>query len=148
MSNDPLERQLRALTPTGPDLDRDALLYRMGRASAPRPTLWMWQLTSAVALLFALGIALAWWQQPTPAPLVVERIIVREVPVEVPVVVPSPGDILSLWGGKTEPRELPRARRIEEQISRHGLDAVPAAVANSPRTPTMTELLQSLSAFD
>lgn len=148
MSHDPLERQLRAMTPTGPELDRATLLYRMGRASAPPPRVWPWQVTSAVTAVLALFSALAWLHQPTPAPLIVERVVVREVRVEVPVVVPSAGDLLSLWGSTTEPRELPRGRRIEEQISRHGLDAVPAAVGTSPRTPTMTELMQSLSAFE
>jgi hypothetical protein len=150
MSNerDPLERQLRAMTPTAPDLDRDATLFRMGRASVPRQRVWPWQAATALSSSLALFLALIYCHQPPPATLFVDRVVEREVRVEVPVLVPSAGDILSLWGTPAEPRELSRQRRIEDQISRHGLDGVPGGHAPGGRTPTVGELLQTLEASD
>jgi hypothetical protein len=152
MSNehDALERQLRALTPASAELDREETLYRMGRASVPssRP----WQAGTLLAALLAICLGAGWWRSASAPPLVVERIVEREVRVEVPVPVPTPtpSGPLASWGDPADLRDLPRNRKIEDQLLRHGLDGLllmPAA-RPAPRTPTMDELLQSLGVLD
>lgn len=69
---------LAKFTPTS--VDRDAILYAAGRASAPsrRP----WQAACAGLVLLQVATVLAWQRFPVPTPVVVE-------PVPEPLVVPE-----------------------------------------------------------
>lgn len=64
MSRDFLDT-LKGLTPSGGDLDRDALLFEAGRASAP-PAGRAWMLVGLLALTQALTLAL--WLVPAAPP--------------------------------------------------------------------------------
>src|SRR5262249_30724133 len=61
---------LAGLKPRPAALDRDALMFRAGRASAPRG--WKWPLATAALSLVALGLGIALLVRPQPQ--VVERI--------------------------------------------------------------------------
>lgn len=99
-----LERQLRELVPAA-DLDRDAVLFRAGRDSAPRP--WGWIGATAVSTAAALFFAL----RPTPAP-----------PASPP---PSPPAVRDVEPSAPPPALLaPPVRRLEEELLDHGLDAL------------------------
>jgi hypothetical protein len=61
---------LRRLRPARAALDRDALMFGAGRASAPR--VWPWRVAAGVAVVFACAFALAFVsvaaRAPAPAP--------------------------------------------------------------------------------
>jgi hypothetical protein len=59
---------LRRLRPTTAALNRDALMYGAGLASAPR--LWPWRLATAVAVVFACAFAVAFLAVANRAPVV------------------------------------------------------------------------------
>jgi hypothetical protein len=150
MSNetDSLERQLRALTPATPDLDRAETLFRMGQASAPAPCTWPWQVGMIASSLLALTFALAWWVTLHAPPIVIVQ-GGGGVPLPPPVREPDAPlpEPLAAWTLPAEQRELPSNRRLEDQIARIGLEGVPPAPP-APRTPTLAEILQSLNSFD
>jgi hypothetical protein len=52
---DPLERQLRGLTPRPAAIDRDQLMFASGRAAANR-SLTVWRCATAASLCLALGL--------------------------------------------------------------------------------------------
>jgi hypothetical protein len=52
---DPLERQLRGLTPRPAAIDRDQLMFASGRAAAGR-SLTVWRCATAASLCLALGL--------------------------------------------------------------------------------------------
>jgi hypothetical protein len=128
MSEEPLpeglsaiESALRGLAPHAGGLDRDELLFRAGRASAPRR--WPWALaagaSAATAGVLAVLLALR------PAPAVVER--VRYVPTPVAAEAPSddPGSVPpeALRGNTLSPRKL-QERMLEQGLE--GLGDPPA----------------------
>jgi hypothetical protein len=135
-----LEGQLRLLAPREGSLDRDALLYRAGQASARGG--WLWPLTAAVSTLtaVALGVALA----SHPGPRVVERVVY--VPVERPApeaprdtsvgepISPEPARPIAL-------HELPPHLRLREQLLRWGLDGLGEAPVTSAPAPHARDLL-------
>lgn len=140
-----LEGRLRALAPANPALDREATLYRMGRASAPPR--WPWQAASLVAALVAVGLGVAWWQERGRPPVEVVRVVERvvEVPVPTPVPTPSPPEpIASAWSPL--PPDQPFYLRLQDQLLRHGLDGLLSVPDRRPagRTPTRAELLQEM----
>jgi hypothetical protein len=61
---DPLTDALARFTPTT-RLDRDVLLFRAGRASAPKPRWWK---RATALLLVTQAATLAVWLRPTPEP--------------------------------------------------------------------------------
>ncbi len=64
-----IEAALGALAPAAPAIDRDELMYRAGRASAPRRARLPWALT----LLLAVGLTVALAVRPEPR--IVERVV-------------------------------------------------------------------------
>lgn len=148
MAHDPerLEGQLRALTPSGPTLNRDALLIQMGRASAPPR--WPWQVASSLLLVLALGLGVAWWHERAREPLVIERVVERQVIVPVPASPPSlpsvsPHDpLVDTW-----PRSRKQSRHLllQDHLLRFGLEGLGQNPPASTPSLTLDELLESLS---
>ena len=70
-----LERQLAAIQPSSPRLDRERLLFRAGWEAAQaernpvRTTGWLWPLATAAACLLATGLAWRLYQVESPAPV-------------------------------------------------------------------------------
>jgi hypothetical protein len=115
-----LEASLRTLAPTPAAVDRDRLMYAAGRASAPRA--WAWPLAAVTSTLAAcvLGVLLLLRPESRPA----ERIVYVPVPApspEQPTVEPAstPEEAAPSWLAPS------RSRRLEEQILRWDLDALP-----------------------
>lgn len=79
MSEDVIGKLTR-FSPTAPGLDRDELLFRAGRASAPTGR-W-WKVAAGVLALTQLGTAVAWRSWPAPAPVVIVGPSIEPVPVE------------------------------------------------------------------
>ena len=94
MSDDPLVRKLSLLTPNGTGLDRDALLFAAGRASARPNRRWI-ALVGALATSQLLTLGGLLWprhEQPIPESFTPSApIVVIETPL--PGVVETPG----LW---------------------------------------------------
>ena len=114
-----LEEKLRRLAPGEGKLDRDALLYRAGRASARRG--WLWPAVACVSSLTAavLGVVLA----TRPAPAVVERIVY--VPAEAHAPAPPtdipPGELPAY---PVALEDLPPRLRLQERLLLRGLDGL------------------------
>jgi hypothetical protein len=70
---DALAGALRGLTPGAGRLDRDALMFRAGRASAPRRRAWPLATAASAAAALALGVLL--WARPELPPRTVERVV-------------------------------------------------------------------------
>jgi hypothetical protein len=66
---DALAGALRGLAPRPAGLDRDGLMFRAGRASAPRG--WAWPLTAAASTVAAAFLGVLLWARPEPPPPVV-----------------------------------------------------------------------------
>jgi hypothetical protein len=126
-----LEAALGALTPRPPALNRDAILYRAGRASVRG-----WQWATAVSTTTAVALAMTLVLRPSvdrgpgvvalpPAP--------RAVPPVVPEAEPSPST--------DEPSPSPSAYfRLQEQLLSRGLDGLPPLAAGpGPSGPTSAD---------
>jgi len=138
---------LAALVPRPAALDRDRLLFRAGRASAPRP--WFWRLSAAASTIAAVILAAILLVRPAPMPI--ERVIHVQVtsapipapPMEVAVTPPAPLE--------SEPQEPAYSwpttpyTRLEDRLLRWGLDGL-AEPSPPPAAPpeTLKSLLQSL----
>ena len=139
---------LAGLKPRPAALDRDTLMFRAGRASAPRR--WAWPLATAAVSLVALGLGVALFVRSQPR--VVERVeYVRvEVPVpappapETPTPVPTPADAPSLVTHEDEAPPRSGVRRLEYHLSRWGFDGLPPAPHAPPPKETPDSLLRSL----
>ncbi len=128
-----LEAALANLTPRPPALDRDALLYRAGRASAGR---W-WPLATCVSTTVAAALAVILLVRP-PA----ERIVY----------LPAPAPRPATESAAPEPEPSPPAGgsglaayfRLEEQVLNRGLDGLPRLPAGTGPAVTAEELLRGL----
>lgn len=99
-----LEQQFRRLAPAA-DLDRDAILFRAGRASAPRP--WGWIAATALSTAAAVFLALRPTSPPPAAPP------------------PPPPAVHDVEPSAPPPILLaPPVRRLEEELLDRGLDAL------------------------
>jgi hypothetical protein len=130
-----LEAALGALTPRPPALDRDAILYRAGRASVRR-----WQWATAVSTTATLALAVTLLLRPS-----VDRGPVVVAPPPAPSVVPPVVPEAELAPSTDEP--APAAYfRLQEQLLSRGLDGLPPLAAGpGPSDPTTTEdLLRGL----
>jgi hypothetical protein len=132
---------LAALRPTAPALARDRLLFRAGRASAPRS--WPWRLAAAASTTAAAVLAALLIFRPAPPPLV------QTVNVPVAPQTPSVGDTAPLPPAPAEAESPPYPwpstpyRRAENDLLRWGLDGLaPPPPASSPET--RDSLLKSL----
>jgi hypothetical protein len=137
--NDPglkaLEAGLQALTPRAPGLNRDALMFRAGQASAQRR--WVWPLTTAASTLVAVGLGVFLALRPEPAPRVVT------VYVQMPESSPDEGPPVAAPGKWAA--GLPRYSRLVEDVWSHGLDGLPPEPNSAPDKPAKLEdLLRSL----
>jgi hypothetical protein len=130
-----LEAGLAGLAPAPAVFDRDRLMFRAGLAAARRPG-WLWPCAAGV-----LGLAtatLAVLLALRPGPVVVERVVYREVPVRI----------------ERQPEQGPPARETEEpswgrgagsyfqtqeQLLRQGLDGVPVPPPLPP-APALSKL--------
>jgi hypothetical protein len=130
-----LEAALAALAPMPGRISRDALLFRAGQASVPRPG-WAWPAATAVLGLVAAVLAAVVVLRPVPAP--VERVIV--VPTKEPALPPPPVDVPSppapepapaSPGGVATGQAPMNYLQLQQQVLRWGLDGVPAL----PETP-------------
>jgi hypothetical protein len=129
-------------------VDRDALMFAAGQASAP--TSWKWPLAAGISSLLALSLGLVLLLRPSPPP-VIQFIYVRVQ--DPPPIVPPPGPPPSPEPTGTVPAALLQSNesdlpynRLQDQLFRWGLDAMPALVHTEPsRHPVSIDaLLKSL----
>jgi hypothetical protein len=100
--SEPIADRLKQFTPDGSGLDRDAVLFAAGRASAPRHRGWV-ALTGVLAATQVLTLVLL-WPRPAPSPAL------PEVPVvEPPAGTPGPSDWQVLRQGLLDERVPPPA---------------------------------------
>jgi hypothetical protein len=115
-----LEAELRRLAPREGDIDRDALLFRAGRASARGG--WAWPLTAALSTCVAVALAgVLTLRPPRVVYVTVERPAApaeESPPIsdEPPPAVREPVAV----------EELPPYQRLQEHLLRWGLDGLPA----------------------
>lgn len=120
MSDDPLIRQLSRFTPDGAGLDRDALLFAAGKASARPNRRWM-AVAGALAAsqLAVLGLFLL-PQRHEPLPVMVSTQMVASLPASEEAA-PDPSSYLYL-----------RARLLSDDGSLPPLEAVEAGSPDDP----------------
>jgi len=127
---------LRQLQPSVAALNRDRLMFQGGRASVRRG--WAWPLATAVSSLLNLGLGLALLLQPAPRQLVENPPQVVPQPEEPPAT-PATPDLPPLAYSPDSPDWNDTAyHRLQEQLSRWGLDAVPTPPPAGPERPPMT----------
>jgi hypothetical protein len=138
--NDPaleaLAGALRGLAPRAGGLDRDRLMFRAGRASAPRG--WAWPLATLVSGAAAVALAVLLWARPETPPRVV--FVQADQPSASDGRAPRP-DVEGAPGGWSHYLQL------QEKLLRDGLDALPEPPDQPPERdapPTVDALLRSL----
>lgn len=145
-----LANTLAVLQPRVRPLDRDALMFRAGQASVPRPG-WKWplaaSLSSFLAVVLGATLVLRASQGPSvvsaPRPLPPVRAWQdQQPPVRFPDAPEGPA-APSPYSSAEEP-PMPRHLQIQEQILRWGLDGLPAAPAPAqPRPESIDMFLRS-----
>jgi hypothetical protein len=85
--SEPMSEKLSRFTPSGAGLDRDALLFAAGRASA-RPNCWWIAAAGTLAAVQVLTLVLLW---PRPAPAPAAPAMVETVPPARPIPAPFKG---------------------------------------------------------
>ncbi len=139
---------LAALAPRPAALDRDRLLFRAGRASAPRP--WFWRLSAAASTTAAVVLASVLYMRPTAAP--VERVVYVQV-APAPVKAPSPMEatVAPAAAAESEPPAPSYSwpttayTRLEDRLLRWGLDGLDEPMPPPAAPPdTLKSLLKSL----
>jgi hypothetical protein len=138
-----IEADLGRLVPQNPQLQRDRLLFQMGRASARGGR--FWPALTACTTLLALGMAWLAWEQYTSVPSV------RTVIVHVEKPAPEPGP--SVPSGRERPpapvgaesTPLLQYIRLRDDVLREGLDGIPPMPSPPPEDdpPTLDALLHS-----
>ena len=128
-----IEAALGDLAPSAPTIDRDDLMFRAGRASAPRSTRLPW----AVAILLAAGLTVALAARPEPR--VVERIVrIPADPAPPAQVEPAPRPPFD-----ATPVAMPLApgsyARLRTEVLRNGLDALAELQPAREPAPRMDE---------
>jgi hypothetical protein len=139
---------LAALAPQPPALDRDRLLFKAGRASAPRP--WFWRITAATTTSCAVVLAAVLIFRPIPAPT--DRVVYVQVAVQPPQPEPPKQEIKTpTVTVESEPPEPAYSwpttpyTRLEDRLLRWGLDGLDEPSLPSAAPPeTLKSLLQSL----
>jgi hypothetical protein len=147
------EASLKSLVPARSRSDRDALIFRAGQVSALSRPSRFWIATAATLAAVALGEGALLANRPAPG--VVEKIVVVQVPV------PAPAPLIE----PEEPREEPLVSapspppyppfepgrtaydRLTWQVMRYGLDGLPAPVKSAwtghePRIETSRQMLR------
>jgi hypothetical protein len=130
-----LEAALAGLAPAPAVLDRDRLMFRAGLAASRRPG-WLWPGATGVLVLATATLAVLLALRP--GPVVVERVVDRDVPVRVerqPEQGPPARETDEpSWGG-----EAGRYFQTREQLLRRGLDGVPVPPPLAP-APALNKL--------
>ena len=130
-----LESALRELRPPADSLDRDALMYRAGRASARG---WVWPAATLFSTAAALVLGIALWVRPSPPVVYVAVPPARND--EASVSPPSPP-----LAQDTERGGWSRYIHLQEQVLLHGLDGLPEPPKETEDEPSSVEaLLNSL----
>jgi hypothetical protein len=144
---DDLAAALRGLAPRASGLDRAALMFRAGRASAPRR--WAWPLATAASTLVAavLGGVLLMRPAPPPREHTVHIVVVRPEPPAPEE--PAPGPAVSAEPpppvDAVSPGAVTRYRRMQEHLLHWGFDGLPTPPPSPAQKPaTVDSLLQSL----
>jgi hypothetical protein len=136
---DPLERALGSLIPTAGRLGRDELVFRAGQASVRRG--WFWPGATALFAISSAGLGLFALGRPGPQALCETQYVRVEVPAPSADTTarhrdpsPSPG----------RPDGAERARtdyvRLEQQLLRWGLDALPGLPPDAAAVPPAQHL--------
>jgi hypothetical protein len=149
--NDPalgaLAEALRGLAPRAGGLDRDRLMFRAGRASAPRS--WAWPLATAASTAAAVALGVLLWARPEPAPRVVERVVHLPAERPQPAGPEAPGTAPESEASPPLPPDYGGRSpylRLQEHLLRWGLEGLPAPPEQPEREgpQTVDALLQSL----
>lgn len=122
-----LETALRELTPRC-ELDREALMFAAGRASARAR--WAWPCLAAVSTAAAAVLAVILGSRPAPVPEV--RVVYVQVPA--PAVAdhpppPAPGPDSSPAPGASDWPPVAAGMRLREHLFHWGLDGLPLPAA-------------------
>ncbi len=126
------ERALKALAPTPGRIDRDALMFQAGQASAPRAG-WRWPAATVALASTAIAFGTLWQQRP--AVVVVDRPVPQLVYVEAPVRDPEPlTPAPTLENG---PVAQTGYVRLRNDVLRWGVDAMPTLPAAAFVTPPL-----------
>jgi hypothetical protein len=128
-----LESALRELRPQPETIQRDALMYRAGRASVRG---WIWPAATFGSATAALVLGMVLWIRPQPP--------VVYVVVPAPAEEASPSPISSPLADQTERGAWSRYVRLQEQVSLYGLDGLPAPSGTDESPPDAESLLNSL----
>ncbi|MCI0459300.1 MAG: hypothetical protein L0Z62_20315 [Gemmataceae bacterium] len=134
-----LESVLKGLAPAAPRLDRDALLFRAGQASVPRPGR-LWPCATCLLALVAGGLGLALAVRPE-AP-VRERVVFITMPAPEPPGKPDPLRGLTpparqapvtapSFGGSAEQGRL-GYHALSRLVLRWGIEGLPRSVPAAP----------------
>jgi hypothetical protein len=138
---------LAALRPNSPAIDRDRLLFRAGRASAPRP--WIWRAATAVSTLLAASLGAVLICRPAAPPVEIERVVYvhdQTPPAPAP---PKREEPTTTAPAESEPLSYPwRAAtpytRLEDNVLRWGLDGLAEPTPQQTEPPaTFDSLLKS-----
>lgn len=138
------EAALAALAPAPAALDRDRLMFQAGRAAGGAAG-WGWPAATGALTALAAALALVMVLRP---PVVTETVVVH-VPVEVtPAPAPpkpepdTPADSSPVTSRPADLAALPPVApgylRLQDQILRWGLDALPAGRPAAPAEPPIT----------
>ena len=130
-----LESALRELRPQSETMDCAALMYRAGRASTRG---WIWPLSTLFSSAAALILSIALWTRPTPSTVYVAVPLAHSDAV-------SDSASSSPLAEEAERGAWSRYVHLQEQVSLHGLDGLPASpdAADEP-PPDAQSLLNSL----
>ncbi len=139
-----IEAALAALAPAPAALDRDRLMFQAGRAAGGAAS-WGWPAATGALTALAAALALVMVLRP---PVVTQTVVVRvpaeatpapappkpepETPADSPRVTARPAEVA------TSSPISPGYLRLQEQILRWGLDALPAGRPAAPAEPPIT----------
>jgi hypothetical protein len=138
-----LEQALASLTPAPGRIDRDRLLFRAGQASAGRRR-WLWPAATGVMTSVAATLGFLLLARPAPEP--VERVVfIRIEPPQAPASQPaqptpaSPATEPSLAAEDTAGPAQVSYFRLQDQVLRWGLDALPSPPPAAVTEPLLTD---------
>jgi hypothetical protein len=138
-----LEAALASLTPAPGRIDRDRLLFRAGQASVTRRR-WLWPASTGLMASAAATLCFLLLARPDPAP--VERVVfVRVEPPEAPApkTASSPPasreTAPSLAAEDTAGATQVSYFRLQDQVLRWGLDALPSPPPAAVTEPLLTD---------
>lgn len=143
-----LEDALRTLTPSEPRIDRDALMFRLGRESV-RPSCARWRFAAAAMLLFAVGSLTLHVSAPS-APMTTiapDRMAEYQNAIEIaPPMMNQPytPPTARLIGISTRPTPVNDYLHMRNMVLTYGVDVLPEPVARGGGLPSddLDELIE------